>query len=61
MMDYEIQKSTAMRDGAMVDQYDVCVGGNWTENGLTLDDLATLRDFITEYINREKQNNHGEE
>lgn len=54
MMDYEIQKSTAMKDGQLVDQYDICIGGEWSEGGLSLDELSQLRDFITEYINRER-------
>ena len=61
MMDYEILKSTALKGGQLVDRYDVCVGGEWTEESLTLEELAELRDFLTEYINREKQSHHGEE
>ena len=58
MMDYEIQKSTALQDGQLVDKYDVCVGGEWTEESLTLAELAELRDFITEYIERETSVNY---
>ena len=61
MMDYEIQKSTVLKDGKLVDQYDVCVGGEWTEESLTLAELAELRDFITEYIERETSVNYEQE
>ena len=59
MMDYEIQKSTRrIEEGKTIDKYDVCIGGEWTEGGLTLDELAELRDFLTQYINREKRAYH---
>lgn len=59
MMDYEIQKSTVLKDGELEDRYDVCIGGEWTEESMTLAELAELRDFLSDYINREKLLNHG--
>ncbi len=58
----EIQKASARGElGKMTHSYNIFFEEEYTENGYTLAQLAELRDFLTEYINHETRQNHGQE
>lgn len=60
MKQFEMQKTTIKdKDGEWKEHYHLYVGDDYLETSLNLDEVADLRDFLTEYINREKKENHG--
>lgn len=55
-MKFEIMKNTGIdMEAQFEDVYNLCIGNDWTEDRMTLEELILLRDFITEYVNRETQ------
>lgn len=62
MKQLEVQKTT-IKDGKgeWKEHYHLYAGDDYLETALTLDELEQLRDFLTEYINRETKQNHEQE
>lgn len=62
MKPIEMQKTTIKdKDGVWEEHYHLYVGDDYLETSLSLDEVADLRDFLTEYINRETKQNHEQE
>ena len=61
MSQIEIQKATSKGEKGLRHVYNIYFEEEYTEHGYTLAQLAELRDFLTEYINNETRQNHGQE
>lgn len=62
MKQFEVQKTTVKDcEGQWNEHHHLYVGDDYLETSLSLDELVELRDFLTEYINRETRQNHEQE